>query len=145
MEISLIRHTISHSRKGPRCSSHSGLCTGIKNIERILISSAFSAYLYLCSHWDDLIARDLENNVAWFLYGRSQGLQKCGLKKIVFKQALRKDKPVIKPYVLDEDVIVYSGIFTTIDINLVISPKKTGYGIRRTTSTHLMRLFMRPS
>lgn len=81
------------------------------------------AYKYLISLWDELITRDMDKNVAWFLFGRSQGLQNCCFKKIVFKHIIEKDKPKIIPYILDEDVVVYSGMYTTIDVNIVISPK----------------------
>lgn len=81
------------------------------------------AYEYLSSLWDELITRDMDKNAAWFLFGRSQGLQNSCYKKVVFKHIINKTMPVIEPHILDEDVIVYSGMYTTIDINLVISPK----------------------
>lgn len=86
------------------------------------------AYEYLSSLWDELITRDMDKNVAWFLFGRNQGLQNSCYKKVVFKHIINKSKPVIVPYILDEDVIVYSGMYTTVDINLVISPKMKSNG-----------------
>lgn len=80
-------------------------------------------YEYLSSLWDELTTRDMDKNAAWFLFGRSQGLQNSCYKKVVFKHIINKAAPVIEPHILDEDVIVYSGMYTTIDINLVISPK----------------------
>lgn len=81
------------------------------------------AYEYLSSLWDELITRDMDKNAAWFLFGRSQGLQNSCYKKVVFKHIINKSTPVIEPHILDEDVIVYSGMYTTVDINLVVSPK----------------------
>ena len=81
------------------------------------------AYEYFSSLYDELITRDMDKNTAWFLFGRSQGLQNSCYKKVVFKHIINKATPVIEPHILDEDVIVYSGMYITIDINLVISPK----------------------
>ena len=81
------------------------------------------AYDYLFSLRDELMARDMDKNAAWFLFGRSQGLQNSCYKKVVFKHIINKAEPVIEPHILDGDVIVYSGMYTTIDIDLVISPK----------------------
>ena len=81
------------------------------------------AYNYLSSFWDELITRDMDKNATWFLFGRSQGIQNSCFKKVVFKHIIEKEKPKIIPYILDDDVIVYSGMYTTIDINIVISPK----------------------
>lgn len=81
------------------------------------------AYEYLISLWDELITRDMDKNASWFLFGRSQGIQNSCFKKVVFKHIIDKNSPKIEPHILDEDVIVYSGMYITIDINIVISPK----------------------
>lgn len=91
--------------------------------ERKLSKSFPKAYAYLSAFWDELTTRDMDKNSSWFSFGRSQGLQNSCYKKVVFKHIIDRSRPVIKPYVLDEDVIVYSGMYTTIDINLVITPK----------------------
>ena len=70
-------------------------------------------YAYLDSYRDELAKRDMDKNVNWFLFGRSQGIQNSGLKKIVFKHIIDKNKPQIKPFILDEDVVVYSGRYIT--------------------------------
>lgn len=88
------------------------------------------AYDYLSSLWDELTTRDMDKHAAWFLFGRSQGIQNSCFKKVVFKHIIEKKEPKIKPFVLDADVIVYSGMYTTIDINLVISPKVNANGDR---------------
>lgn len=81
------------------------------------------AYKYLLSVWDELTARDMDKNAPWYVFARSQGLCNSCFKKIVFKHIIDKNNPVIIPHILDEDVIVYSGMYTTIDINICISPK----------------------
>lgn len=70
-------------------------------------------YAYLDSYRDELAKRDMDKNTDWFLFGRSQGIQNSGLKKIVFKHIIDKNKPQIKPFILDEDVVVYSGRYIT--------------------------------
>jgi adenine-specific DNA-methyltransferase len=81
------------------------------------------AYNYLLAIYDKLSVRDMDKNIAWFLYGRTQGLANSCFKKIVFKHIVKKKTPLIVPYILDDDVIVYSGMYTTIAPDLCISPK----------------------
>ena len=103
--------------------------SGYQPLTELKLKCSFpKAYKYLSSLKDELITRDMDKNVAWFLFGRSQGLQNSCYKKVVFKHIINKSAPVIKPYILDEDVIVYSGMYTTVDINLVISPKTKSNG-----------------
>lgn len=85
------------------------------------------AYHYLLSVRNELSIRNMEKKSAWFLFARSQGLTNSCFKKIVFKHIIDKTHPIIKPYILDEDVVVYSGIYTTININNCITPKLTTY------------------
>lgn len=70
-------------------------------------------YAYLYSYRDELAKRDIDKNTDWFLFGRSQGIQNSGLKKIVFKHIIDKNKPKIEPFMLDEGVVVYSGRYIT--------------------------------
>ena len=70
-------------------------------------------YAYLDSYRDELAKRDMDKSTDWFLFGRSQGIQNSGLKKVVFKHIIDKNKPQIKPFILDEDVVVYSGRYIT--------------------------------
>lgn len=72
-----------------------------------------NAYRYLTTHKEELTSRDMEKNSEWFLFGRSQGLKNIRRKKIVFKHILNKNQGQVVPFLLDEDVIVYSGIYTT--------------------------------
>ena len=55
----------------------------------------------------------MDKDTDWFLFGRSQGIQNSGLKKIVFKHIIDKNKPKIEPFMLDEGVVVYSGRYIT--------------------------------
>lgn len=70
-------------------------------------------YAYLDLYRDELAKRDMDKNTDWFLFGRSQGIQNSGLKKIVFKHIIDKNKLKIEPFILDEDVVVYSGMYIT--------------------------------
>lgn len=89
--------------------------------EQSLRRSFPKAYEYLSSFRDELAKRDMDKNTAWFLFGRSQGLHNSCYKKIVFKHIMNKATPVIEPHVLDEDVIVYSGMYTIINPRAFIS------------------------
>lgn len=82
------------------------------------------AYNYFLSYWEELTSRDMDKNTPWFAFGRSQGLANSGFKKVVFKHVISKEKPIIKPYIVDKDVIVYSGMYTTIDISNCVSSSK---------------------
>ena len=81
------------------------------------------AFEYLLSFKKELIARNMDKNAEWFLFGRSQGLQNSNCKKIVFKHIINKENPQINPYIFDDDVLVYSGVYTTIDKNNVTISK----------------------
>lgn len=70
-------------------------------------------YAYLDSYRDELAKRDMDKSTDWFLFGRSQGIQNSGLKKVVFKHIIDKNNPKIEPFMLDEDVVVYSGRYIT--------------------------------
>ena len=70
-------------------------------------------YAYLDSYREELAKRNMDKNADWFLFGRSQGIQNSGLKKVVFKHIIEKNKPKIEPFILDEDVVVYSGRYIT--------------------------------
>lgn len=110
----------------PRFFNRDGveITSGYKPLTENKLKKSFpKAYAYLSSLWDELTTRDIDKNADWFLFGRSQGIQNSCFKKVVFKHVIDKGLPKIVPHILDEDVIVYSGMYTTIDINIVISPK----------------------
>lgn len=79
------------------------------------------AYDYLWEHRKDLAARDMDTNADWFVFGRSQGLANSGYKKLVFKHIICKSADTIDVHVVDEDVIVYAGLYVTIDLSAFIS------------------------
>lgn len=83
------------------------------------------AYQYLSNHWQSLSTRDMDKGVNWYQFGRSQGLQNSCYKKIVFKHIVNKDSDIIKPFIVDSDVIVYSGIYTTVDITNCIKHRES--------------------
>ena len=72
------------------------------------------AYQYLSSAKDILASRDMETNIPWFAFARSQGMTNAGYKKVVFKHTIEKHQISIIPHVIDKDVLVYSGIYSTI-------------------------------
>ena len=75
-------------------------------------------YKYLKKHYNELIKRDIEKTNEWYLFGRSQGLKNCNKKKIIFKHIINKQEPQIITYLLDENTVCYSGIYTTTDENI---------------------------
>lgn len=75
-------------------------------------------YKYLKKHYNELIKRDIEKTNEWYLFGRSQGLKNCNKKKIIFKHIINKKDPQIITYLLNENTVCYSGIYTTTDENI---------------------------
>lgn len=69
------------------------------------------AYQYLQSMRSELVKRDKDVNTEWFLFGRRQGLKNSRTEKIVFKNFAGKHTAHVAPHILDEDIIVYSGIY----------------------------------
>lgn len=76
------------------------------------------AYQYLLSHKEELMDRDMENSLDWFLFARSQGLKTMHQKKIVLKTVFSHGTKIV-PYILDEDIIVYSGLYITGDLDKI--------------------------
>ena len=72
-------------------------------------------YFYLLSNYDKLKNRDLNKDTKWYLFARSQGLKHINEKKLIFKTIIEKQNPKIIPYILNDDTIVYSGIYITTD------------------------------
>lgn len=91
--------------------------------EKELINKFPKAYEYLTKNWQSLSTRDMDKGANWYQFGRSQGLQNSCYKKIVFKHIISKETTSIVPYIVDNDVIVYSGIYTTINVTNCIKPK----------------------
>lgn len=70
-------------------------------------------YEYLVAHKEELEKRNMEKNINWYEFARSQGLSTSGQKKIAVKHIISKDNPTVKLFPLDEDVIVYTGLYIT--------------------------------
>ena len=79
-----------------------------------------NAYAYLQEYREYLETRDMDANADWFVFGRSQGLANSGYKKLVFKHVICKSSDTIEVHVVDDDIIVYSGIYITIDASAFI-------------------------
>ena len=73
------------------------------------------AYAYFCDYKDGLASRDIDSNLSWFLYARSQGLQNINRKKVVFKHMILKGISSVDAYILDEDVVVYAGMYISVE------------------------------
>lgn len=86
--------------------------------ENKLMNDFPKTYKYLKKHYNELIKRDIEKISEWYLFGRSQGLKNCNKKKIIFKHIINKQEPQITTYLLDENTVCYSGIYTTTDENI---------------------------
>ena len=68
-----------------------------------------NAYTYLRENKERLEKRNMENGIAWYAFGRSQGLRYMEQPKVIFKHIVKNQ---ITPYLLEEDVVVYSGLFS---------------------------------
>ena len=83
--------------------------------EELLKTQYPYAYQYLLNNKNELMKRDMEANKDWFLFGRSQGIINSNKPKLTFKHIIHRESYDINVYLLDEDVIVYSGLFITGD------------------------------
>jgi hypothetical protein len=79
------------------------------------------AYKYLLGMKDVLASRNMEKDTDWFLFARSQGIANMGHKKVVFKHIIGKDTAVVVPYVFDDDVVVYSGMYISVDVKRCVN------------------------
>lgn len=66
------------------------------------------AMTFLKSKKKELENRDLDNNAAWYEYGRSQALKHINQKKLLLSSIITG---FVKVYELNHDVIPYSGIY----------------------------------
>lgn len=71
-------------------------------------------YKYLNKHKNLLLNRDMESNSLWYQFARSQGLLNMNSEKIIFKHIIDKNIKNIEPYVLEKDIVVYSGLYITL-------------------------------
>jgi len=82
--------------------------------EEVLAEKFPLAYQYLLSVKSELDRRDngRPNPVAWYAFGRSQSLDACFGKKIIFAPMNRKPKFILCE---NEECLVYSGYFIKYD------------------------------
>ncbi len=85
--------------------------------EEVLAKEFPLAYQYLLSVKPELDRRDKgrPNPVAWYAFGRSQGLESCFGKKIIFSPINRKPNFILYE---NEECLVYSGYFIKYDGDL---------------------------
>lgn len=69
-------------------------------------------YQYFLTFKKELMGRSLDKGANWFWFGRSQALNTLYQKKLVFSHYINKKEDKINVCELDEDVFVYSGLFT---------------------------------
>ena len=84
------------------------------------------ACAYLRSYAESLAARTKMAGQAWFLFGRSQGVANSCFKKLVFKNIMTREGVDVQPYIVDDDVIVTNGFFTTVLPERVLCPAEDG-------------------
>lgn len=87
-------------------------CIAIK--ENVLQKKYPFAYQYLVAHKELLTKRDIDNNYLWYEYARTQGLVHMNNKKVVFKHIMKRDEQLVTAFALDEDIVVYSGLYITV-------------------------------
>ena len=71
------------------------------------------AYSYLLEHKLELSLRDMEDNLKWYQFARSQGLSKMKNRKLTFKHIIKDNIDSLDVIELDEDIVVFSGLYIT--------------------------------
>lgn len=84
------------------------------------------AFAYLSLYRTTLAERSKMAGQAWFLFGRSQGIANSCCRKLVFKHILPKANVEVRPYIVDEDVIITNGFFMTVRPEHVVRPAGEG-------------------
>lgn len=75
------------------------------------------AYKYLLDNKEKLEERDLEKNIKWYQFARSQSINTINKKKIVIKHIIPQDDNFITFYEIPENVAIYSGVYITSENN----------------------------
>jgi hypothetical protein len=71
-----------------------------------------NTYKYLLLNKQTLENRDMEKKtMEWYQYARRQGIQNCNKRKIVLKHIISKNDTVCEIKEVDENTLVYSGIY----------------------------------
>ena len=86
-------------------------CVAIK--ESVLEKKYPLAYEYLKANKDILMKRDMDPHYLWYEYARTQGLVNMNNKKVIFKHIMKRDDQLVTAFALDEDIVVYSGLYIT--------------------------------
>lgn len=71
------------------------------------------AYKYLLDHKLELSLRDMEENMKWYQFARSQGLGKMKNRKLTFKHIIKDDIESLDVVELEDEVVVFSGLYIT--------------------------------
>lgn len=72
-------------------------------------------YYTLLFNRDQLDKRNMEKNVQWFQYARSQGIQHSNHRKFVLKHILRNDQEFAEFVEVGPETIVYSGMYIVVN------------------------------
>lgn len=72
-------------------------------------------YYTLYFNKDQLDKRNMERNIQWFQYARSQGIQNSNHRKFVLKHILRGDQEFAEVVEVGPEVIVYSGMYIVVN------------------------------
>jgi adenine-specific DNA-methyltransferase len=71
-------------------------------------------YAHLLKNKEKLEARDIEKGAVWYQYGRSQGIQNSKNRKFVLKHIVAKEDKRCQIIEVDENALVYSGMFIVV-------------------------------
>jgi hypothetical protein len=82
------------------------------------------AYAWLVKNKEVLSKKETGKNTNWWLYGRKQGVLPAYNKKLTFKTIVKRGISKVKIYLLEEDVVVYSGLFIVPKDNIQIEKLK---------------------
>lgn len=82
--------------------------------EKTMKSKYPKTYSYLSLHKDKLLNRDMEKNLLWYQYARSQGIQSANNEKFVIKHIVSGSADKCSVLKCGEETLVYSGMFIVI-------------------------------
>lgn len=119
MEKEILKPIVKASRFSGKIKNTYVICPYIlKDRKYIGMSEEFLeqnfplCYQYFLTFKKELMGRSWDKGGNWFWFGRSQGLNTIYQKKLVFSHYINKKEDKINVCELDEDVFVYSGLFT---------------------------------
>lgn len=71
-------------------------------------------YAYLRQNKERLLSRDMEKDIPWYAYARSQGLQNSHNQKIALKHILSPESTKCEYLECDDQTLIYSGIYIVV-------------------------------